>query len=119
LVNSIFLLKNADLLGEHVAHELSQVKKQHSQWLSLLEKSLQSYWKLTQRLALREGDGLSPFSQNLSGIRVQVKGRLNGKDRKQKRSFSVGCLSLQEFNTSVDYSYTESFTRYGVLGVKV
>jgi ribosomal protein S3 len=55
----------------------------------------------------------------LKGIKIQVKGRLNGQDRKQKVSFSIGCLALQDLNTFVDFSSNKVLTRYGVLGLKV
>jgi hypothetical protein len=117
LVNSTFLLKSAELLANHIALELPRVKKQHLLWLSFLEKSLQSFWQINSQFQTLHG--ISSFSQKLVGLRVQVKGRLNGQDRKQKLSFSVGCLSLQELDVFVDYSYSEAFTRYGVLGIKV
>jgi ribosomal protein S3 len=55
----------------------------------------------------------------LKGIKIQIKGRLNGQDRKQKISFNIGCLSLQDLNTFVDYSENKILTRYGVLGLKI
>jgi ribosomal protein S3 len=118
LINTLFMVKSASLLAKFIALELPKVKKRHVFWLSFLEKSMNSFWKLNLQSDnyLR---GFSFFKQKLVGIRVQIKGRLNGQDRKQKTSFSVGRLSLQELDVSIDYASEEALTRYGVFGVKV
>ena len=118
LINSLFLLKRASLLAKFISLELPKVKKRHVFWLRFLEKTINSFWKLNLQRN-QSAVGFSFFSQTLVGIRVQVKGRLNGQDRKQKTSFSVGRLSLQELDVSVDFASSEVLTRYGVFGVKV
>jgi hypothetical protein len=88
-------------------------------YLNFLQKRLQRFWQLHQQSSIKKGRGVTFFSQPLTGLRIQVKGRLNGQDRKQKFSFSVGRLNLQELNTGIDFHQTEAFGLSGVLGISV
>ena len=55
----------------------------------------------------------------LKGIRVQVKGRVNGSERSTKENFQAGSISLQTISVKIRYSYKPVFTIYGVRGLKV
>lgn len=55
----------------------------------------------------------------LKGIRVQVKGRVNGSERSTKENFQAGSISLQTISVKIRYSYKPVFTIYGVCGLKV
>ena len=123
IINCIYLLKNAELLNNLIAFDLSICGKKHIQSLSFFEKILKLFWNLEQANQIRF-QNLTIFQQRcltikLKGIKIQIKGRLNGQDRKQKISFNIGCLSLQDLNTFVDYSENKILTRYGVLGLKI
>lgn len=123
IINSIFLLKSAELLSSILAYDLILIGKKHLQSLNFFEKRLRAFWNLNQQLEnqvkLIDSNSSSRLTIKLKGIKIQVKGRLNGQDRKQKVSFSIGCLALQDLNTFVDFSSNKVLTRYGVLGLKV
>ena len=123
IVNAIFLLKSAELLGAILARDLRLVGKKHLQSLNFIEKSLASFWQLNQQLENKinfsNQNGKRRLTIKLKGIKVQIKGRVNGQDRKQKLRFSIGCLALQDINTFVDFASNKVLTRYGVLGLKV
>ena len=123
MINSIFLLKSAELLSSMIAYDLILAGKKHLQSLNFIEKRLQAFWKLNQQLEnqikFSNKDSNSRLTMKLKGIKIQIKGRLNGQDRKQKIRFSIGCLALQDLNTFVDFSSNKVLTRYGVLGLKV
>ena len=55
----------------------------------------------------------------LKGIRIQVKGRVNGSERSTKENFQAGSISLQTISVKIRYSYKPIFTIYGVCGLKV
>lgn len=117
VINTFFLLKSASFLAFFISNELIKKKKQHLIWLDSIEKILVIYWKIS--LFNKCFNGISSFRIELIGINFEVKGRLNGQDRKQKFRFKIGSVSLQQFNINVDYSFKEAFTRFGVLRVKV
>jgi hypothetical protein len=84
-INAFFLIRQAKLLSDFIAFELRQVNKQHINCLNNIQKSLESFWLLHEQIPKEQNKlGLSCFAQPLIGVRIQVKGRLNGQDRKQK-----------------------------------
>nr|YP_009315184.1 Ribosomal protein S3 [Titanophycus setchellii]SCW23639.1 Ribosomal protein S3 [Titanophycus setchellii] len=56
---------------------------------------------------------------NISGIKVQVSGRLNGAEIARSEWVREGRVPLQTLRANIDYSYRIAQTTYGVLGVKV
>jgi len=118
-INAFFLIKSAKLLAKILTFELEQSKKQHLVCLHLIQKSLERFWILNQIPRNVYSNETSSFRKQLLGVRIEVKGRLNGQDRKQKFSFSIGRLALQELATNVDFFQDESFGLSGVFGIKV
>ena len=59
------------------------------------------------------------FYPSLSGIRLQVKGRINGSERSRKEVFQTGNISLQTATNKLNYCCTSAFTIYGTCGLKV
>lgn len=55
----------------------------------------------------------------IQGIRIEVKGRFNAKSRARKYILSVGRVAKQEKTSHVDYAFSEAFTPFGSLGIKV
>ncbi len=53
------------------------------------------------------------------GIKVMVAGRLGGADMKRREWIREGRVPLQTIRADIDYGFAESFTTYGVIGVKV
>jgi len=53
------------------------------------------------------------------GLRIYVTGKLNGKMRRKTYSFKTGELAVQQLNTNLDYFKSTSFTKFGVLSIKV
>ena len=57
--------------------------------------------------------------QRIKGIKIVVKGRIRGKDRKQKRITRYGEQDQQNKLSRIDYVSGQVRTKHGVLGVKV
>lgn len=53
------------------------------------------------------------------GIKVMVAGRLNGREIARKEWYLEGKLPLHTFRADIDYGFSQSYTTYGVIGVKV
>lgn len=53
------------------------------------------------------------------GIKVIVKGRLNGVEIARCETFTDGKIPLHTFRANIDYAYYGAQTTYGVIGVKV
>ena len=53
------------------------------------------------------------------GIKVRVSGRLNGAEIARSEWYLHGQLPLQTLRADIDYGFSEAFTTYGAIGVKV
>lgn len=53
------------------------------------------------------------------GIKIRVSGRLGGTEIARAEWYLVGKLPLQTLKADIDYGFTEAFTDYGQIGIKV
>ncbi len=53
------------------------------------------------------------------GMRVKVSGRLGGAEIARPEEYREGRVPLHTLRADVDYGFSEAFTTYGVIGVKV
>lgn len=60
----------------------------------------------------------SSFSR-VTGIKIVIKGRFNKAPRAKTRIIQFGILSLQSFNSKIDYYQSTAYTLNGTFGVKV
>ena len=70
------------------------------------------------RRAIREALQAA-HEDNVSGIKIQVSGRLNGAEIARSEWIREGRVPLQTLRADIDYCAIEANTIYGVLGVKV
>ena len=59
------------------------------------------------------------MARGAGGIKVQVAGRLGGREMCRTESYKVGKIPLQTLRADIDYGFTHAFTSYGTIGVKV
>jgi small subunit ribosomal protein S3 len=59
------------------------------------------------------------MSKGAGGIKIACKGRLGGAEIARKEGYKEGKVPLGTFRANVDYGFTEAFTNYGTIGVKV
>lgn len=53
------------------------------------------------------------------GVKIQISGRLGGAEMSRSLDVRLGALPLSTLQANIDYGFAESFTTYGVIGVKV
>jgi small subunit ribosomal protein S3 len=53
------------------------------------------------------------------GVKIQIKGRLNGADIARKEDFAHGSVPRHTIDSDIDYSLVHCQTRTGIIGVKV
>ncbi|MEX0870114.1 MAG: 30S ribosomal protein S3 [Candidatus Spechtbacterales bacterium] len=58
-------------------------------------------------------------NKDVLGVKILVKGRLNGAEMARTEFVKSGNLPLQTLRADIDYAYVEAVTKYGVIGVKV
>ena len=82
----------------------------------LVVKQLES--RVAFRRAIREAMQCAQ-EDNVSGIKIQVSGRLNGAEIARREWIREGRVPLQTLRADIDYATKEANTIYGVLGIKV
>lgn len=53
------------------------------------------------------------------GIKIRISGRLNGAEIARTEWYLDGRLPLQTLRSDIDYGFSEAFTTYGTIGIKV
>lgn len=55
----------------------------------------------------------------VKGVKIMVSGRLDGAEIARTEWFKEGRLPLQTLKADIGYGFSQSYTKYGVIGVKV
>ena len=96
--------------------EVAKVNLNASLIGDLVVKQLED--RVAFRRAIREAMQCAQ-EDNVSGIKIQVSGRLNGAEIARSEWIREGRVPLQTLRADIDYATKEANTIYGVLGVKV
>ena len=56
--------------------------------------------------------------ESIKGLKIEIKGRLNGRDRSTRYIIKLGKLPLQSIKESIDYTFLPAFTLDGVVSIK-
>jgi small subunit ribosomal protein S3 len=59
------------------------------------------------------------MSAGAQGVKIQISGRLGGAEMSRRLENRLGALPLSTLQANINYGFAESFTTYGVIGVKV
>jgi len=89
---------NASLIGDLVVKQLEE--------------------RIAFRRAIREAMQIAQ-EEHVSGVKIQVSGRLNGAEIARTEWSREGRVPLQTLRAEIDYSVKEANTIYGILGIKV
>ncbi len=63
--------------------------------------------------------GEAVMTAGAKGVKIQISGRLGGAEMSRQETFRLGSIPLQTLQANVDYGFSQSYTTYGVIGVKV
>jgi small subunit ribosomal protein S3 len=89
---------NALLIGESIAVQLEK--------------------RIAYRRAMRKAVEFA-LKMGAKGIKVMCAGRLGGVEIARSEWYLKGQLPLQTLRADIDYAFTEAFTTYGQIGIKV
>ena len=74
--------------------------------------------RIAYRRAMRRAVELS-LKMGAKGIKVMCSGRLGGVEIARSEWYLKGQLPLQTLRADIDYAFTQAFTTYGQIGIKV
>ncbi|MFQ6083421.1 MAG: 30S ribosomal protein S3 [Candidatus Aminicenantia bacterium] len=80
--------------------------------------ALQLEKRVSYRRAMRKAVD-SALRMGAKGIKIMCAGRLGGVEIARSEWYLYGQLPLQTLRADIDYGFTEAFTTYGQIGVKV
>ena len=100
------LIKNPQILVNFIGYQFKHLPKNRKQ-LKLLSF-------ITQTIKI-----LCEQRKEIIGFKLQIKGRLNRRNRTKAYNFKKGRLPIQTTTTRVEYGYSEGFTRSGLIGIKL
>lgn len=104
-----FINKSSKILSVGISEIFKKLVK-HNQFLRLLSQILFTYYKYFFFFKKKK---------IIKGYRIEVKGKMNGKPIKKKRIISSGPMPFSSVNCNISYFFSESFTKYGIFGIKV
>lgn len=70
-----------------------------------------------RRVMKMKGD--AAINAGAKGVKIILSGRLGGHELSRAEALRLGSIPLQTLQAQVDYGFSQSFTTYGVIGVKV
>lgn len=104
LFYSVYYANSANLLAKFTATQIKKVKR-HKFFLSFLKQTLTVLLN-------------SSFSK-VKGIKIIIKGRLNGVPRAKHKIITIGDVPVQSMNAVVDHSQVTTHNSNGSYGIKV
>ena len=79
-------------------------------------------FQLLKRIAFRRAMKRAieqTMQSGAKGIKITCSGRLGGAEMCRQETYKQGKVPLQTLRADIDYGFTEAFTTYGIIGVKV
>jgi ribosomal protein S3 len=104
LFHSVYNNNSATLLAKFIAMQIKKVKR-HKFFLSFLKQTLTILSN-------------SSFSK-VKGIKIMIKGRLNGVPRAKHKIITIGDVPMQSISAIVDHSQITTHNSNGSYGIKV
>ncbi|GAB6099853.1 30S ribosomal protein S3 [Halanaerocella petrolearia] len=91
--------QNAQLVAENIAHQLEN--------------------RVSFRRAMKQSLNRAMRQKDVEGFKIECAGRLGGSDMARTESYNEGSVPLHTLRADIDYGFTEAYTTYGKIGVKV
>jgi hypothetical protein len=112
LVVSLFfslILEKPEIFANTISEGFSRTRKHHF-FLNNIEDVINIAYKFIRKYK----------KVNLKSITINIRGKFNGKLKRERRSIYVGeKIKLQNIAYNIKYSYKEAYTFAGVFGIKV
>lgn len=108
-----------DIVEKEVYIDIREVDKPELNALLVGEGiAIQLEKRIAYRRAMRRAVDMA-LKMGAKGIKVMCSGRLGGVEIARSEWYLKGQLPLQTLRADIDYGFTEGFTTYGQIGIKV
>ena len=107
------------MTNKEIAVDIQEIERPEAEAQLVAENiSLQIQKRVAFRRAIKRAIDQS-MSGGVLGIKVVCAGRLGGAEMSRTETFKQGKIPLQTLRADIDYGFAESYTTYGLIGVKV
>ncbi len=117
------IAREAGIKAEDKRELRIEVKEVRNPWTSA---SLTAQWvafqlekRMSFRRTLKQSLNKTFLNKEVEGVRVEVSGRLDGREMARREWLQKGRLPRQTIRADIDYAKVVALTTYGVIGVKV
>lgn len=117
----IEVLKNSlqEIVDREIYVDIREVDKPELNSLLVAQGiAVQLEKRIAYRRAMRRAVDMA-MKMGAKGIKVMCSGRLGGVEIARSEWYLKGRLPLQTLRADIDYGFTEAFTTYGQIGIKV
>lgn len=117
----IEILKNLlqDIAQKEIYIDIREVESPELSALLVAQGiAIQLEKRIAYRRAMRRSVEMA-LNKGAKGIKIMCSGRLGGVEIARSEWYLKGRLPLQTLRANIDYGFTEAFTTYGQIGIKV
>ena len=104
--------------GKQIAINVTEIRKVEADAQLVAESVAAQLEKRTSfRRAMKQAIGKT-MRAGVKGVKMQVSGRLDGREIAGTEHYSEGSIPLQTLRADIDYGFAEAHTTFGMIGVK-
>ncbi|MBN2582711.1 MAG: 30S ribosomal protein S3 [Planctomycetes bacterium] len=108
-----------ELTGRRVAVTIQEIKNADTSALLVGEAIADALLKRQAFRRVMRMRAESVMQAGALGVKIQLSGRLGGAEMSRCEKQSIGSIPLQTLQSNIDYGFTEAYTTYGAIGIKV
>jgi len=107
------------ITGKDVQLNINEIKRPELDAQLVAENiASQLAGKISFRRAMKKAI-MSAMRMGAEGIRISCSGRLGGAEMARREQYKQGRIPLHTLRADIDYARADSYTTYGLIGVKV
>ncbi len=104
--------------GKQIAINVTEIRKPDADAQLVAENVAAQLEKRTSfRRAMKQAIGKT-MRAGVKGVKMQVSGRLDGREIAGTEHYSEGSIPLQTLRADIEYGFAEAHTTFGMIGVK-
>lgn len=106
--------------GKEIKIDIEEIKEPSASASLLSQQIAQEIERrVPYKRAIKRAIGRTIRSKSVKGVKIRIKGRLDGAEIARKETFREGEMPLQCLRANIDYGETRAQCTYGIVGIKV
>mmetsp|Transcript_196 Transcript_196/g.469 ORF Transcript_196/g.469 Transcript_196/m.469 type:complete len:318 (+) Transcript_196:1073-2026(+) len=105
LLLTLKIKNSSQFFANYISNQINNIGRKHNYFLVFLKRIITMF--------------IDTELSKVKGIKIVIKGRINGRPRAKKRLIEIGQVPIQTLKSKIDYSESTSYTPNGTFGIKV